>query len=271
MKHVIKLAIGSVVYVCWRLFCPKRLLAVKEQFFASHLLSFLERQLLAFTLFITHMDTRTASAYWAGSAGSRFHSHDHHRLTLDSVVMDSFYRRPMLDEFATRAAEALRPGASIVEIGCGAGGNLLYLRGRVPNFGFRFFGFDINSDVISSDRQHNCDDLSFEVRNCFASDVTVPGDLGLIFCAVLMYAQEEDIERLLRGVIRNCRGRILLGISEPILDPEAARAAPHNNLALLHGYRRILRQLNFRQLFESFRQEEGKHTRIYHAVFDFPR
>ena len=270
MKHLVKLAIGSVVYVCWRLFSPRRLLAVKDQYFASHSMSFLERQLLAFNLFITRMDTRTASSYWAGSAGSRFHFHADHRLTLDLVAADSFYRRPMLDEFATRAAETLRPGASIVEIGCGAGGNLLYLRGQLPNRGFRFLGFDINSDVISSNRQHNCDDLTFEVRNCFTADILVPGDLGLIFCAVLTYAQEEDIVRLLRGVIRDCRGRILLGISEPILDPEADRATSHNNLALLHGYRRILRQLNFRQLFETFRQEEGKNARIYHAVFDFP-
>jgi hypothetical protein len=92
-----------------------------------------------------------------------------------------------------------------------------------------------------------------------------------VFCAVLMYAQEDDIEHLLRGAIRNCRGRILVGISEPILDPDANHATSHNNLALLHGYRRILQQLQFRQLFESFRQEEGKDTRIYHAVFDFPR
>jgi SAM-dependent methyltransferase len=271
MKHLVKLAIGFIVYICWRLFSPKRLAAVQEQFFDSHRLSFLERQLLAFSLFITHMDTRTASAYWAGSAGSRFHSHDNHRLTLDSVVVDSFYRRPMLDEFVRHAVEALRPGASVIEIGCGAGGNLLYLRGRLPNLGFRFIGFDINSDVISSDRRHNCDDLTFEVMNCFSAGITVPGDLGLVFCAVLMYAQEHDIEQLLRGAIRNCRGRILVGISEPILDPDANHATSHNNLALLHGYRRILRQLQFRQLFESFRQEEGKDTRIYHAVFDFPR
>ena len=88
---------------------------------------------------------------------------------------DAFYRRPMLDEFATRAAETLRPGASIVEVGCGAGGNLLYLRERLTNRGFRFVGFDINSDVISSNRPHGCDDLTFEVRNCFASDIAVPG------------------------------------------------------------------------------------------------
>ncbi len=211
------------------------------------------------------------SRYWAGTAGSRFHSHQDHRLTLDLVAGDAFYRRPMLDEFATRAAETLRPGASIVEVGCGAGGNLLYLRERLTNRGFRFVGFDINSDVISSNRPHGCDDLTFEVRNCFASDIAVPGDLGLVFCAVLMYAQEQDIERLLRGLVHNCRGRILIGLSEPMLDPDAARDSPHSNLALLHGYRRILGNAKFRPLFESFRQEQGKDARIYHAVFDLPR
>lgn len=270
MKQVVKLVIGCMVYLWWRLFSPRRLAAAQEQCFASHTLSFAERQLLAFTLFVTRTNTRTASAYWAGSAGSKFHAHDHHRLTLESVVTDNFYRRPMLDEFTARAAELLRPGATIVEIGCGAGGNLLYLRGRLPKLGFRFVGFDINSEVISSNQQPNRDDLSFEVRNCFAADITVPGDLGLICCAVLMYAQEADIERLLRGVIRNNHGRVLVGISEPVADPDAARASPHNNLALVHGYRRILRHLNFRQLFESFRQEEGKTSRIYHAVFEFP-
>jgi SAM-dependent methyltransferase len=271
MKHAVKLTIGAMVYVCWRLFSPRRLRAVKDQYFASHSLSFLERQLLTFDLFLTRMSTGTASCYWAGSAGSRFHAHDHHRLTLDLVAADSFYRRPMLDEFARHAAQLLASGASIVEVGCGAGGNLLYLRRRLSDSHFRYLGFDINSDVIASDRQHNSDDLSFEVRNCFTSEITVPGDLGLIFCAVLTYALEQDIERLLRGVIRNCHGRILLGLSEPILDPEAASPTSHNNLALLHGYRRIFRQLNFRQLFESFRQEEGKTARIYHAVFEFPR
>ena len=52
----------------------------------------------------------------------------------------------------------------------------------------------------------------------------MPGDLGLIFCAVLMYAQEPDIRRLLQGIANSCQGRILLGISEPVLDPEARRA-----------------------------------------------
>jgi SAM-dependent methyltransferase len=271
MKQAAKLAIGSVVYVCWRLFCPQRLAAVKDQCFASHQLSFLERQVLAFMLLTTGMDTPTASACWASSAGSRFHSHSDHRLTLELVTADSFYRRPMLDEFASRAAKTLRPGAAIVEIGCGAGGNLLYLREQLQRPGLRFLGFDVNSDVISSNRHHNCGDLTFEARDCFASEISLPGDVGLICCAVLMYAREEDIERLLRGVIRNCPGRILLGISEPVLDPEATRATAHNNLALSHGYRRILRRLNFRQLFESLCQEPGKSSRIYHAVFEYPR
>src|SRR5579862_8701134 len=242
MKQVVRLAIGCTVYFWWRLFSPRRLAAAQEQCFASHTLSFAERQLLAFTLFITRMNTHTASAYWAGSAGSRFHSHEHHRLTLESVATDNFYRRPMLDAFVARAAERLRPGATIVEIGCGAGGNLLYLEHQLPNLGFRFVGFDINSEVIASNQQSVRDDLSFEVKNCFAADITVPGDLGLICCAVLMYAQEADIERLLRGVIRTNQGRVLLGVSEPVDDPEAARASTHNNLALVHGYRRILRQ-----------------------------
>ena len=86
-----------------------------------------------------------------------------------------------------------------------------------------------------------------------------------------MYAQEQDIERLLRGLVHNCRGRILIGLSEPMLDPDAARDSPHSNLALLHGYRRILGNAKFRPLFESFRQEQGKDARIYHAVFDLPR
>lgn len=273
MKHFVKLVLGSVVYVCWRAFCPQRLRAVRDQFFASHSMSFLERQVLAFDLFVTPMETRVASSCWAGSAGSRFHTHGDHRLTLEAVAADSFYRRPMLDEFATHAAQNLRPGASIVEIGCGAGGNLLYLRNRLPNLGFRFRGLDINSSVIASDRQYNCGDLSFDVLDCFSDDdaLAVSGDLGIICCAVLTYAREADIVRLLSGAVHNSHGRILLGLSEPILDPEAAQPAPHNNLALLHGYRRILRQLDFRQLSESFRHEPGKDARIYHAVFEFPR
>jgi hypothetical protein len=42
-------------------------------------------------------------------------------------------------------------------------------------------------------------------------------------------------------------------------------------MALLHGYRRILRELGFRQVFEGFRQESNKPSRIYHAVFELPR
>ena len=93
----------------------------------------------------------------------------------------------------------------------------------------------------------------------------------MIFCAVLMYAREEDIVRLLARLVHNCSGRILIGLSEPMLDPDAARDSPHSNLALLHGYRRILGNAGFRPLFESFRQEPGKDARIYHAVFDLPR
>ena len=128
MKRLLKLAIGAMMYGCWRVFAPQRLKAVREQFFASHSMSFLERQLLAFNLYIMGMDTRTASDYWAGSAGSRFHAHGDHRLTLDLVAADTFYRRPMLDEFVRWATQRLRPGATVVEVGCGAGGNLLYLR-----------------------------------------------------------------------------------------------------------------------------------------------
>jgi SAM-dependent methyltransferase len=271
VKHAIKFAIGAFVYACWRLFSPQRLRAVQDQYFASHSLTFLERQLVTFNLFFTPTNTMTTASYWAGSAGSRFHSHADHRLTPDLVAADSFYRRPMLDEFATRAAQTLASGASIVEVGCGAGGNLLYLRERLMDSHFRYLGFDINGDVIASTRHLNCDDLRFEVRNCFTSEIAVPGDLGLIFCAVLTYVLEQDIERLLRGLIDNCPGRILIGLSEPILDPEAERALPHNNLALLHGYRRIFRQQRFRPVFESFRQEQGKTARIYHAVFELQR
>lgn len=177
----------------------------------------------------------------------------------------------MLDEFAGFAVQILRPGASIVEIGCGAGGNLLYLHRQLASRGFRFVGYDINSEVIASNRQNAGTDLSFEVRNCFTSEIAVPGDLGLIFCAVLMYAQEPDIRRLLQRIISGCPGRILVGISEPTLDPEAPQAVPHTNMALLHGYRRILRELGFRQRFEALRQESNKPSRIYHAVFELPR
>jgi SAM-dependent methyltransferase len=271
MKHLVKLAIGAVVYYWWRLFFPNRLAAVQEQSFASHHLSFLERQVLAFSLLRTGMDTRTASSYWAGAAGSRFHAHGDHRLTLDSVATDNFYRRPMLDEFASQAATWLRRGASVIEVGCGAGGNLLYLRSRLPGLGFTFVGYDINNEVVASNAEYNGTDLRFEMKNCFDTDISAPADVGLIFCAVLMYAQEKDIVRLLRSVVRGCRGRVLLGLSEPVLDPEATQPLPHNNLALLHGYRRILRQLGFRQQFESLRQEEGKDTFIYHAVFELVR
>jgi SAM-dependent methyltransferase len=271
MKHAIRLCLGAAVYACWRVFRPARLAAIREQLFASHQLSLLERHTLAFTHFITRMDTRSASSCWAGSAGSRFHADRDHRLTLEVVSADTFYRRPMLEEFARRAAQSLRPGASIVEIGCGAGGNLLYLRQQLASRGFRFVGYDINSEVIASNRQHASADLSFEVRDCFTSPIAVPGDLGLIFCAVLMYAQEPDMRRLLQGVASTCPGRILLGISEPTFDPEAPRALPHTNMALLHGYRRILRELGFQQRFEAFRQEGNKPSRIYHAVFELPR
>jgi SAM-dependent methyltransferase len=271
MKRLVKLAIGSPVYVAWRLFCPRRLAALKDQYFASHSMSFLERQVLAVDLLVTRMDTSTASLYWAGSAGSRFHAHGDHRMTLELIEADGFYRRPMLDQFAACARQTLRTGASIVEVGCGAGGNLLYLRRQLANQQFRFLGFDINTEVIASNWQLNSDELRFEVRDCFTTDLEVPGDLGIIFCAVLTYAREPDIQRLLAGITRNCRGRILLGISEPTLDPEASSASTHNNLALRHGYRRIFRESNFRLLFETVRCEAGKQAGIYHAVFEFPR
>lgn len=271
MKQAIRLSIGWLVYVSWRLLRPARLRGTQERFFASHALSFAERQLLAYLMFRARTDPAAAYAQWAGDAGNRFHSHNDHRLTLDIVLADEFYRRPMLDPFATRAAQALRPGAVIAEVGCGAGGNLLYLSQLLADHGYHFLGLDINREVIESNQGHASADLRFEQRDCFTSELTVPGDLGLIFCAVLMYAQEPDIVRLLRGVTVNNRGRILLGLSEPVLDPQALHARPHNNFGLLHGYRRILRQLRFRPLFEDFRQEQGKAARIYHAVFEFPR
>jgi SAM-dependent methyltransferase len=271
VKHALQLCLGAAVYGFWRLFRPARLAAIREQLFASHELSLLERQVTAFTQFTTRMDTRSASSCWAGQAGSRFHAHDDHRLTLEVVRADNFYRRPMLDEFAGYAAQVLRARASIVEIGCGAGGNLLYLREQLVGRGFRFVGYDINSEVIASNRRYAGADLSFEVSDCFTAGIAVPGDLGVIFCAVLMYAQEPDICRLLQGIASACRGRILLGFSEPVLDPEALRAVPHASMALLHGYRRILRELGFRLQFETFRQESNKPSRIYHAVFELPR
>lgn len=269
MKRFIKLAIGALTFGYWHWFSPRRLAAVQDQFFASHSLTLLERQVLAFMLRRTH--AAAASCHWAGRAGSRFHEHPHHRLTLDVVAADNLYRRPMLDDFAQRAAMVLRPGASIVEVGCGAGGNLLYLHGKLAGQGFSFHGFDINETVIASNRRHNYAGMTFEVRNCFDSQLAVPGDLGLICCAVLMYAQEAQIEQFLRRVIDNNHGRILLGISEPTLDPEASSAGAGDSLGVLHGYGRILRKLNFHPLFASLRPQEGKQVNIYHAVYEFPR
>lgn len=253
----------------WRLVSPQRLTAVREQFFASHSLSFLERQVQAFML--SHAQAGAASSCWAGQAGSRFHEHPDHRLTLEVVAADSVYRRPMLDEFAQHAASLLRPGASVVEVGCGAGGNLLYLRSKLANNGFHFQGFDINEGVIASNRSVTDPEVTFEVRNCFTSELSVPGDLGLISCAVLMYADETAIKRFLLGVIRNTHGRILLGLSEPTLDPQAAAASAHDTLGVLHGYGRILSELKFQRLFEKLSVQNGKRSRIYHAVYQFPR
>jgi SAM-dependent methyltransferase len=271
VKRFLKLAIGALVYLCWRVVAPRRLQSVREQYFASHSMSFLERQLLAFNLLISGMDTRSASDCWAGSAGNRFHEHRDHRLTLELVAADTFYRRPMLDEFVRHASERLRPGAAIIEVGCGAGGNLLYLRQHLAGRGFHFTGFDINHDVVASNQQYGAADVSFEVRDCFANELSVVGDLGIIFCAVLMYAREADIARLLGSVARNNHGRILIGVSEPVHDPDALDARAHNNMALTHGYRRILRAQGFSLLSESVRQEPGKESSIYHAVFEFPR
>jgi len=270
LKRAVQLSIGLAVYAAWRVFSHPRLRAAEEQLFASHDLSFLERQLLAFLSFRTRADSGTASANWAGGAGNRFHSHRDHRLTFDVVAADTFYRRPMLDAFATRAPTMLRPGASIVEVGCGAGGNLLYLRRRLAECRFHYLGLDINSEVISANRlQHRYEDLAFEQRNCFTSELAVSDDLGLIFCAVLMYVQESDIRRLVERAVGNTHGRILLGLSEPIGDPEAPYPVPHHNMGRLHGYRRIFRDLNFSLLFEDFRREEGKLAQLYHAVLEY--
>jgi SAM-dependent methyltransferase len=270
LKQAVQVSIGFVIYIAWRVFSPERLRAAEEQLFASHDLSFLERQLLTFISFRTRAESVTASVNWAGGAGSRYHSHQDHRLTLDLVAADTFYRRPMLDQFADRAAAMLRTGASIVEVGCGAGGNLLYLRRRLTECRFHYLGLDINSDVISSNRQqHRYEDLAFEQRDCFTSELGVTGDLGVIFCAVLMYVQETDIRRLMGHAAGSNHGRILLGLSEPIGDPEASYSVPHHNMGRLHGYRRIFRDLKFEPLFEDFRREEGKLTQLYHAVLEY--
>jgi hypothetical protein len=271
MKQFVKLAIGCVIYLLWQVISPRRVTATRERLFASHGLSFLERQVVAFILATTPQSTKTASEFWASNAGSRFHSNSDHRLTLDLVKQDNFYRRPMLDRFAALAAESLGPAATIIEVGCGAGGNLLYLQDKLNGRGFAFRGYDINDEVIASNRQYNGSDLLFETRNCFTTDVIVPGDLGVISCAVLMYVQEADIRQFLQKLTRNNKGRLLVGISEPVVDPDAANSADHNNLALTHGYRRIFTAAGFQPLFESVLVEENKGSHIYHAVFELAR
>jgi len=266
-KQCLRLAIGAGIYAFWALFRREHLREVKTRLFASHSLSFLDRQGVAFLLAVIGTRPGTASSYWAGGAGRRYHWDPDHRVTVDFLAGDDTYRRPMLDAFAEHAAAVLPPQAQIVEVGCGQGSNLLYLRQRLAGRQCRFVGYDVNPNVIAENARSAPADVRYETRDCFASGLQLQGDVGLIFCAVLMYAHEDEIVRLLSTAHQTC-GKLLVGLSEPTFDPEARESTPHNILSFAHGYARLLRRLGLRPLFETLRKEPNKASAIYHAVFE---
>lgn len=106
-------------------------------------------------------------------------------------------------------ALALRPGDTVVEIGCGTGLNFALLERTIGGEG-RIIGVDISEAMLkrAKRRVHDAGWTNVELVCCAAADYEFPRDVGGIFAAgVLNYepAYDRVIERGARALARGRR------------------------------------------------------------------
>ena len=112
--------------------------------------------------------------------------------------------------FLSPLVQYLTPGSSILDVGCGSGRDMRWLKDR----GFRPAGFERSSGLAALAREHSgcpVQEGDFEVYDFSGIDVD-----AILLVGALVHAPHERLSEILSNIVRalNPRGHVLVTLKE---------------------------------------------------------
>jgi SAM-dependent methyltransferase len=105
--------------------------------------------------------------------------------------------------FLTPFAESLKPGATILDIGCGSGRDLLWLKKR----GFEVIGFERSSGLASlAGKNAGCEVIEGDFETYDFSDLQAD---ALLFAGSLVHVEPDKLANLLENITNGTRATIV--------------------------------------------------------------
>jgi len=140
-----------------------------------------------------------SASIWQSESGDNFWKCDAHYMTANQYQSDKIYITPLLNEILNIVQK--NNVESVVELGCGRGDNLVYLKRKFN--GCNYLGLDANEEVIEIGKSMY-GGISFECANIhqfFEQKKLSHSNTLIFFASVLMYFNEHNISELLKIII----------------------------------------------------------------------
>jgi ubiquinone/menaquinone biosynthesis C-methylase UbiE len=141
-----------------------------------------------------------------------------------STFLDSRFRKELQPPARVISDCGIRPGMSVLEIGCGSGAFTLAAARAAGNAG-KIMALDIQQDMLAKLKQkllkpENSDIRNVEIINRSAYDLPLePGSIDLVFMVTVLQ-EVPDKPRVLHEIKRVLRPGGTLAVSEFIIDPD---------------------------------------------------
>ncbi len=158
-------------------------------------------------------------------------------------LLDSDLRRRIQSPLKIIDRSGIRPGMTVIELGCGSGAYTTHIARRVGEEG-KVYAVDIQPGMLEQlkrklSRAENVDIRNIELKLASAYALPFTSESIDLVCMVTVLHEVPDREKALREVIRVLRPGGTLAVSEMLLDPDYTLSAATIKICRGVGFRPV--------------------------------
>lgn len=158
-------------------------------------------------------------------------------------LLDSGLRRRIQSPRKIVDSSGIRPGMTVIDLGCGSGAYTTHIARAVGEEG-KVYAVDIQPGMLEQlrrklSRSENRDIRNVELKLAGAYALPFPSESVDLVCMVTVLHEVPDREKALREVFRVLRPGGTLAVSEMLLDPDYALPAATTKICRNVGFRPV--------------------------------